>query len=471
MFLPIGDENPREKTPVVNYALLAANILTFLALCFPEPSPRVIATLALVPARLELSDLITSMFLHANLAHLAGNMLFLWIFGDNVEDKLGHVLYLLFYVAAGLAASFLHIATLADSTVPMLGASGAISGVVGAYVLFFPRHNIRMLLWFGFFIDILLVQAFWWAGIWFLTQLAFGLLGFAGVAYWAHIGGFVAGVGVAAIWKYLLFPAQFGLHGPDEPYPTDLLASSRTRGTRPTVGRPLVTIDLPPSEFAREEHTRFAILRMEDDVSHAGRIAELAADAAGIAESTTLRRLRTSRGVVARDLDRSSAERVHEALHRAGIPTLLLPDDRSSRPPAPSTPEGLAWDAFQLRFRHRNDLLSIPWPTPFLYLGASVGHRPFIDIFVTAHERQRITDEIPLRFVDADSRTERPASLRAFATHLIRLRRGALINEGVRVLASHGTWGWLAFQNEEGYEDYAFWAYNLILSSRPYPRF
>ena len=148
------------------------------------------------PAKNVLLAVLTSMFLHGGLAHLGGNMLFLWIFGNNIEDRLGHVRYLLFYVVAGVVATLAHIAVQPSSTVPVVGASGAIAGVMGAYLVWFPRARVTTL--FIFFIILFRqVQARWVLGIWFFSQ--FLINPNAGVAWVAHVGGFVFGVLVGLV--------------------------------------------------------------------------------------------------------------------------------------------------------------------------------------------------------------------------------------------------------------------------------
>lgn len=150
--------------------------------------------------------LFTSMFIHGDWLHFAGNMLFLWVFGDNIEDRFGHLRYLLFCLAAGVAASWLQIATDTASQVPIVGASGAIAGVLGAYIVLFPRSRISTAVIF-FIITVVRIPAFFLIGFWFLLQFAGGVgsLGLSAqgesVAYWAHIGGFVLGVLVALIYK------------------------------------------------------------------------------------------------------------------------------------------------------------------------------------------------------------------------------------------------------------------------------
>jgi membrane associated rhomboid family serine protease len=140
---------------------------------------------------------------HGGFGHIAGNMLFLWIFADNIERRFGHILFLLFYLGCGLAASAAHILTSAGSMVPTVGASGAISGVMGAYVLLYPLNRVRVVIWYW---GVIQVPAFIFLGIWFLTQFVNGVAALnvetaqsAGVAFWAHIGGFVTGVVVAIV--------------------------------------------------------------------------------------------------------------------------------------------------------------------------------------------------------------------------------------------------------------------------------
>ena len=141
---------------------------------------------------------LTSMFLHGGLLHLGGNMLYLYIFGDNIEDMCGHVSYLTFYVLCGIFASILQILSALNSNTPAVGASGAISGVLGAYVLLFPKAKILTAIYFGFLIRILYLPAYVLIGLWFLYQFILALIGLeTGVAYWAHIGGFAAGLVLA----------------------------------------------------------------------------------------------------------------------------------------------------------------------------------------------------------------------------------------------------------------------------------
>jgi len=212
--IPLRDTIPSRRAPVVTVALIAVNLLVFLHETALGPYlPEFVHAYGLVPGRLvhwtELGGnpldparflpLFTSMFWHGGWLHLIGNMLYLWIFGDNVEDRLGHLRYLLFYMGCGLAAALTQVALSPDSMLPTVGASGAIAGVLGAYLISFPRSRVVTLVPIFIFPWIVEIPAIAYLVLWFLMQLVAGVatLGQAdmgGVAWWAHIGGFVAGL-------------------------------------------------------------------------------------------------------------------------------------------------------------------------------------------------------------------------------------------------------------------------------------
>jgi membrane associated rhomboid family serine protease len=205
MLIPIRDHNPSDKRPYVTWALLAANVVIF-ALYLPLFSDdfalmHFFYDWGMLPARLSAGQgyetLISHQFLHGDLFHLGANMLFLWIFGDNMEEVWGHWKFLGFYLLCGLAAAGLQYATEPGSTIPMVGASGAIAGVLGGYFLFYPRARVDMFLFLIVIFRIIPVPAWLVLGSWFVLQLLGGIGGAIegdGVAYWAHAGGFVAGV-------------------------------------------------------------------------------------------------------------------------------------------------------------------------------------------------------------------------------------------------------------------------------------
>lgn len=212
--IPIRDENPTQHVPIVNYGLVTVNILVFLwQIGLRSTDQEAFFRLALIPLNVtggfdvgDLKSLFTSMFMHAGLTHLLGNLLYLWIFGDNVEDVLGHFRYLLFYLTGGLVASFAHILLYPTSTVPTVGASGAIAAVLGAYIILFPRRRIVTIVPLGFFVQMARIPALIVLGMWFLLQLfegalALGMARLGGVAFWAHIGGFVFGMLVGPLLR------------------------------------------------------------------------------------------------------------------------------------------------------------------------------------------------------------------------------------------------------------------------------
>ncbi len=209
---PIRDHNPSERTPYVVWLLTAANVLVWFYGLAALPSDlainRFYAEFALIPSQVSsgtgYSGLVTSMFLHGGLMHLAGNMLFLWIFGDNLEDQLGHTGFGLFYLLAGVGAGLAQVASDPGSPVPTVGASGAIAGVMGGYLMFFPKARVDVFIFFVVFFRILPIPAWLMLGLWLGLQI-FGGIGAdpltGGVAYWAHAGGFILGVGLAIpIW-------------------------------------------------------------------------------------------------------------------------------------------------------------------------------------------------------------------------------------------------------------------------------
>ena len=201
-FFPLHDENPHRHFPFVNWLLIIANIAVFVwSLGAFEQN---INLYGFKPAEFSIITLFTSMFLHGGIAHIFGNLWFLYIFGDNVEDAFGHFKYLIFYLVAGIAASMTHYFLNIDSNIPAVGASGAISGVLGTYLILYPKVRVYVA---GAFGHIGKVSAWFMLGFWFLFQLISGastLLGTqSGIAFFAHIGGFVFGAVVALIFRLL----------------------------------------------------------------------------------------------------------------------------------------------------------------------------------------------------------------------------------------------------------------------------
>ena len=492
MFIPIGDENPRERVPYVNYALLGANIalhlMTALARASETAELQFLFDWCLIPEHAGWFKMTTSMFLHADVWHLAGNMLFLWIFGDNVEDRMGHLPYLCFYLLAGFAADALHVvmtpgfdAAINASVVeiynvpnaylietwydcvhkgvidaghtPTLGASGAISGVLGAYVLFFPKIRVKMLVWLGFFIYVFYMPAWAWVGIWFGEQILFAAISDSagsGVAWYAHIGGFLGGLGAAALFKWvlspgLLRPMRRGRVAPDE----------LSRASRGSSG-PVVSVVEEPADpggitfFEHEPSDVVAVLRMSEHMPPIPYISRVVAEATGEPRQAVADRLQRTRGVFAAGIPRIDAERMARTLKIAGIPVLIVEDNPRTRPPSPVLPARIEWDGSGFSYHVRGRDIRVDWSTPFLYTAARVAGRVIVDIYVTSTLRVRAIDP--------------PDGL---AEAIIRHHAGALINDGIRVLAGRGIWGWLDYPSASPYELYGFWIYNLLLEQQP----
>jgi len=234
MLFPIGDDNTeRRLTPYVNYVLIAINVLVFL---YQMSHPEFTNGYSVVPAEITQGHdivgvvpiggsglrlypgpspiyltILSAMFMHGGFMHIAGNMLYLWIFGDNVEDRMGHLKYLIFYLLCGVLATMTHIFFGPDSKIPSLGASGAIAGVLGAYLVLFPRQGVRVLMWGR----IVVVPAIIVIGLWGLLQFVSGFGSLAhtgeggGVAYMAHVGGFIAGIVLVFLFRNPAEPPRY----------------------------------------------------------------------------------------------------------------------------------------------------------------------------------------------------------------------------------------------------------------------
>jgi membrane associated rhomboid family serine protease len=208
--IPYKDDNPTRRLPFITIGLIILNAIIFmLQLTYPGDPRRIVFAYGAIPQFLlhfkavqpvhPVVTIFTSMFMHGGLLHIFTNMLFLWIFGDNIEDKLGHVRFLIFYLLCGAAAAYGHALTEPDSLLPMIGASGAVSGILGAYILLFPKARIHTLIFLGFFIQVIRLPALIVIGFWIIIQVINGLIskgfvGQGGIAWFAHIGGFVFGI-------------------------------------------------------------------------------------------------------------------------------------------------------------------------------------------------------------------------------------------------------------------------------------
>ena len=245
---PISDDNPQLQTPYATYALIGLNIIAWFLVQGFGANPALsqsVCTFGLVPGELlqtvpagtqlqtgpntlciitdqpVWTTVITSMFMHGSWMHIIGNMWFLWIFGDNVEDSMGPIKFVVFYLLCGIAAAALQTVTNVESAIPMVGASGAIGGVMGAYIVLYPRVHVHMFIFLGFIFFRYAVPAILMLGYWILVQVVSGVSSFGasggGVAFWAHVGGFVAGAILVLLFKDKNLLAQHPYHGWRQP--------------------------------------------------------------------------------------------------------------------------------------------------------------------------------------------------------------------------------------------------------------
>jgi membrane associated rhomboid family serine protease len=255
---PIRDHNPSTRTPWVTWSLIALNVAIFLLYTAQITDARLIAALygeyGLIPARVSAGEgygtVFTSMFLHAGLLHIAGNMLFLWVFGDNMEDAFGHLGFLGFYLASGVAAAMAQYAMNPASTVPMVGASGAVAGVLGGYLLLYPRARVDVVVIIIILIRMIALPAWIVLGAWFALQIvgtaaAAGAGDEGGVAFAAHAGGFLAGIALTLpLWLWRGGPAFWRRTEGHPPHPETTV--SRRLTPIPRVARPRRPGDDPP---------------------------------------------------------------------------------------------------------------------------------------------------------------------------------------------------------------------------------
>ncbi len=215
--IPLKDINPTERFAIVTFLIIGVNIAVFIyeLLLGPRAGESFVAAYALIPARLfshgkatgaipVVITIFTSMFLHGGFLHIAGNMLYLWIFGNNIEDAMGRLRFIGFYFVCGTAAAYAHAVTAQTSLVPMIGASGAISGVLGAYLLLYPRARVLTLIPLGLYLSTVEIPAMFVLGFWFVLQFFSALIspsGAGGVAWYAHVGGFVTGMLLIGFFK------------------------------------------------------------------------------------------------------------------------------------------------------------------------------------------------------------------------------------------------------------------------------
>lgn len=417
MFIPIGDDQEHERTPWVNRALLAANAVVFVLACLPHPSPRVIADFALNPAALRPVQFLTHLFLHVDLWHVAGNLVFLWTFGRLVEERLGSPGHAALYLFSGLGSAALHLIAEPDPA-PALGASGAVAGMIGACLVFCPRARVKVLYWF-FIVGVAEVALSLWALLWVASQVLMAGLGRGATAYWGHLGGFATGYATAWILREIAARRIKPRGAPLEP---------REREVR----RPFQAGEDDDAVFLDDTIDAFAVVYLE-------------APPEGAPKS----------GVLARRLPRADADAKRREL---GVPAALIADQPANDPPAVKEVESASWDERLIRFRTGPDVVPLPWTAPCLVIEAAIGDARFLDVYVTRSAAYRLPGRpgIGLTRVDPARRQEEASTLEGLA-RVFEERRGAPCAGG-------------RFEDPGQYADYVFRAWHLARAGRPVNR-
>lgn len=415
MFLPIGDDQDHDVVPWVNRGLLAANALVFVLACLPHPSPGVIADYALNPADLRPLQFLTHMFLHADLFHVAFNLVFLWTFGRLVEERLGSSGYAGLYLLSGLGSAGLHL--LAErSPAPALGASGAVAGAIGAALVFCPRARVKVLYWF-IFVGVAHVAVSLWALLWVASQVFFAALGRGSTAYWGHLGGFATGFATA--WIVREFAAR-RLQARGKP----LESRELRRPFQPAEDDDLVLLD--------ESIDAFAVVYLDAPPSGAPRS-----------------------GVLARGLPRAEADVRRREL---GPAAALIADQSANHPAAPRPVDSASWDERGLRLRAGADVVPFPWSAARLVVEASVGAERVLDVYLSRTAAFRVAARlgVALTRVDPLRRQEEVSSFEALVKSFEE-RQGGPLPGG-------------AFEDAGALADYAFRAWHLARAGRRVPR-
>jgi hypothetical protein len=328
---------------------------------------------------------------------------------------------------------------------------------MGAYAVFYPRQPVKTLIWF-WTLSVIRTPAFIWIGLWFVQQVLLNLLtrGGSGVAYFAHIGGFIAGGLIAFAVK----AAGRAWPSPPRELPPE---DSQADGHR----RPFLPVPEDPDiEWLDEPGDSYSVLRLDEDPAVIGQIGEIVRSVTGESLEDITERLRTTRGMISRRIPREAAETIQRELQSRGIPSAKILHNRANLPPVPTPVEGVSWDARYLRFRTGDQIVQLPWTAPFLWGGARSEGRAFIDVFVNRRTAFRIQDgrSTLLTEVDGSGRTEVSRSFSDFARAVRRSASAADQNEGIAIAAEQSAWGRLDFPENSDYDDYVFWLYNLILA-------
>ncbi len=490
LLLPISDDNPTQRRPVLTQAILAINIAVWFVGFVTGTGEDIFRTFGLVPAEFSFLKLFTSQFIHAGFFHLAGNMLFFWIFADNVEDRLGRGWFLLMYLGSGAVGDIAHCLSVAGTEtahIPLGGASGCISGVLAAYLIFYPNQPVRIfyliLLYPGFFS----VRALWVIGVFAAQQVLMIMVskGHDSVAYWAHLGGFGAGLAFALAdrWKRGLpeeiLPAGEGWRRRVGPQPSTATRIWKRLGPETAVPPPRRP-DLPPIEVPYlRAATGWTVLRADDSITDVSAVASLVSRITGEPAAEASRRIRATRGVVARGLAGGTAQRLVDAVRAAGGPAVFAVDEAAAGslpPPAAAASAAAGPDGFVFEMAD-GGTWAVPWARVAAVYVARLDRRADSPGAAGLTERFIETTLVDVVTRDPEGRirlaqdTERfgasaPQSctreMQAFCSSILQFRGSVPVNNGVSVAAGRGNWGYLRFAAEGDYEDYAWWLTQLI---------
>ncbi len=490
MFLPIGDETPRERTPYVNSSLIAINAVVWFFIGLSPNYDDIVKEWGLTPINRTWTHYLTSMFLHADIWHLGGNMLYLWIFGDNVEDKMGHGLYLAFYLVCGWFAALFHSVFVAPAgfDMPLIGASGAISGVLGAYFVFFPRQIVKIVPIIPF--RVFYVRAGIVLGFYFFMQVLSMLgAGLSAVAYGAHVGGAALGAVIGGLYRYLLIPARFGDYAAGAGWlPGDLRAASRP--SAPASWRPLAEKPAGSPPVARTDPDRsgtrlfraaapsagaptdrWAVLLVADPDADFGRYVRAVRAVTSESAGDVVRRIAATRGVLARDLPRPDADQIRASLNRHQIRAVLVPESEAADVPRPRVAAAADPVETGVRFLIDDGLpVEVPWNAFALVVGAEVrqtssGTAPaYLDFFGADPPRIRVVrGRTKFSPASGSESADALAGFRRLADACVRRHGAVPLNPGVRVFASGGgSLGYLRFDDEPDFNAYVWRLLELL---------
>ena len=494
MILPIGDVQKPEKTPYVNYALLGINVFVFL---FIQPNQltaneweiqEFFEQYAFVPARFSFLTLFFSMFMHGGLWHLIGNMLFLYIAGDNVEDRLGKIGYIFFYLACGVAASMAYFLFNLGSAIPTLGASGAISGVLGAYFLLCPRNQVKFFYWIFFFIGVFYVSARVVVVFYFAIDLIMFLLGGeSGIAVEAHIGGTIFGflVTLALIKTHLASPYLATEHHARSfrkvsPFARDHRGRPFIRfpGSSPYArysnqrhifrDEPREQADWLSDSYAAPSHAPvwqqaqtasglFTVVAQKPIGGSVSRIAPAVASLTGVTAEQAARALRADYGVIARNMPGQAAASLEASLAQFDVTVALLRnEDTIDLPPVQELTNMVPGDAGVTFYTTGTHSLTKRRDEIFLMVCGAVGGVPTMDIYTyEPWTRFRVSRESKVFEHPA------PANIRSITARILK-GHNIPVNRGVKVLVDGGDWSRVAFPSQEDFDRYCYWLIQVV---------